>query len=958
MNSYRFGNSLQKSLGSINIRVPVLESMLISIQVDVVPSNVPFLIGLDILDRYQMIVDNVHNVLRCYSIECEIPLVRKFGHIYLEWPKQNDVFYTQEELRKLHRNFSHPSADKLYSLLKMARPWETDEGTRRILEEISSRCEACQRFSQAPVRFKVTLPSEENLVFGDELSIDIMFLEGKAVLHIVDTATRFSAATFLDAHGVTYGQSVNGIWLAFVMTWCLVYTGYPNRLRTDQGSAFTSDRWRQLADTNGVKLRLSGIEAHSSLGIGERYHEPLRRIYRKIRYTHPTVSPLYLLKVAVKAMNDTMGENGLVPSRLVFGMIPRFPIINTDLPTQKERMEALKTAQAEMNSIVAERRVVEALTRNIPPAADRVYKLGEEVLVYSEAKREWVGPFEVVHVHGRMITVKNKENSVRKTFNSFQIKPFYHEISSNIHFFKSQNDKMDHEINVTEVIQSHDPRSAYFKDAIQKEIGGLEKRNTWKVVPKATLPPDANILGGRFVLAIKNGGTSQETWKARFVVQGHKDSMKKSLVHCVSLAKQFSTKIILSIAATMDFKLFTTDVTQAYLQSMELLNRKVFVQPCSAFPLSPDMVLQLQKPLYGLPESGDYWDRTMKNHIKKDIGMQACTLDDAFYYKRKSGNLIGLCATYVDDSLHVGTEEYCKLCEETEKRFSCKSREWNNVQFAGIQIEKTEDDFIAHQISYITKLAPLSYKSRFADFRSLRAQLAWATNTRPDICYTTAVLAQATEEAFDNAKAEYIKRINSVVSNLKKLPDLVLRYPKLELSSLKLQVYSDASYATNKDKTSQLGYFIFLMDKHHRCHPIYWVSYKSKRSTRSVLGSEVMAFADAFDMAYTLKFDLQKILGKELPLRMLTDNKSLFDVLTKATSTTEKRLMIDIQTVRDAYRSFEVNDVALVRSEFNIADALTKCKSQSIMIDTIRNGRLDHPIQQWIIRSKNEHGLG
>ena len=118
------------------------------------------------------------------------------------------------------------------------------------------------------------------------------------------------------------------------MTWATMYTGYPNRLRTDQGSVFTSQRWKQLTDLQGILLRLSGVKAHSSLGIGERLHEPLRRIYTKISHHKPHVDKSYVLKVAVKAMNDTMGENGLVPSRLVFGIIPRFPILNTDLPNR------------------------------------------------------------------------------------------------------------------------------------------------------------------------------------------------------------------------------------------------------------------------------------------------------------------------------------------------------------------------------------------------------------------------------------------------------------------------------------------------------------------------------------------------------------------------------------------------------------------------------------------------
>lgn len=47
----------------------------------------------------------------------------------------------------------------------------------------------------------------------------------------------------LDWCSAKHVQSVEGIWLTFVMTWCTIYTGYPNRLRTDQGFVFTSERW-------------------------------------------------------------------------------------------------------------------------------------------------------------------------------------------------------------------------------------------------------------------------------------------------------------------------------------------------------------------------------------------------------------------------------------------------------------------------------------------------------------------------------------------------------------------------------------------------------------------------------------------------------------------------------------------------------------------------------------------
>lgn len=87
-----------------------------------------------------------------------------------------------------------------------------------------------------------------------------------------------------------------------------------------------------------------------------------------------------------------MRENVLEPTILVYGVIPRFVIINIELPNQKDRMEAIKTAQAEMTAKVAERRIRTALAHEIPPAADQSFKVGEEVLVNSENGKEGTGP--------------------------------------------------------------------------------------------------------------------------------------------------------------------------------------------------------------------------------------------------------------------------------------------------------------------------------------------------------------------------------------------------------------------------------------------------------------------------------------------------------------------------------------------------------------------------------------
>ena len=66
-----------------------------------------------------------------------------------------------------------------------------------------------------PIKFKVSLSDEIGLKFCYKVSIDLIFLDGKAVLHVIDTTTHVSAATFLHSYGKKYGQTADGIWLAF-----------------------------------------------------------------------------------------------------------------------------------------------------------------------------------------------------------------------------------------------------------------------------------------------------------------------------------------------------------------------------------------------------------------------------------------------------------------------------------------------------------------------------------------------------------------------------------------------------------------------------------------------------------------------------------------------------------------------------------------------------------------------
>ncbi len=167
-------------------------------------------------------------------------------------------------------------------------------------------------------------------------------------------------------------------------------------------------------------------------------------------------------------------------------------------------------------------------------------------------------------------------------------------------------------------------------------------------------------------------------------------------------------------------------------------------------------------------------------------------------------------------------------------------------------------------------------------------------------------------------------------------PDLGLLQQKLDKDSLFLRVYTDTSFANNDGLSTQLGYLVLLCDKHDKCNVLHYSSHKLRRKVRSVMGGDVYAFADGLDYALTLKFDLERIIGKHLPLSMVT--KQLFDVITKNSTATEKKLMIDIETVREAYQDMLLTDVGFLRSPQNPADGLTKVKFSAVLHDIVEKG--------------------
>lgn len=94
------------------------------------------------------------------------------------------------------------------------------------------------------------------------------------------------------------------------------------------------------------------------------------------------------------------------------------------------------------------------------------------------------------------------------------------------------------------------------------------------------------------------------------------------------------------------------------------------------------------------------------------------------------------------------------------------------------------------------------------------------------------------------------------------------------------------------------------------------------------------------------------MLGQHIPIIMLTDSNQLFTTLTRAKLTTERRLMIDIEAVREEYNERTIANVALIRSADNYADGMTKLAPNSSLLHLLQTNKVRQGIVQYIIERK------
>jgi hypothetical protein len=180
-----------------------------------------------------------------------------------------------------------------------------------------------------------------------------------------------------------------------------------------------------------------------------------------------------------------------------------------------------------------------------------------------------------------------------------------------------------------------------------------------------------------------------------------------------------------------------------------------------------------------------------------------------------------------------------------------------------------------------------------------------------------------------------------------------LQYIKLNQSSLQLVIFSDSIFANNRDLFSQIDYVICLIDSINTANILHWFSIKCKLITRSVLKIKLFAMIHDFDVDSMLKIILIKMLFLKISILLILviDSKSLYDCLVRLEITVEKRLMMNVMTLRQSYERREITEIKWIHESNYSLDSMTKSKSFSTLKTIVDFNKINLDTIEWVKRT-------
>ncbi|KAM4058244.1 hypothetical protein HRG_014584 [Hirsutella rhossiliensis] len=541
-----------------------------------------------------------------------------------------------------------------------------------------------------------------------------------------------------------------------------------------------------------------------------------------------------------------------------------------------KRSEAMQKAMKMLRQLSAERRVKDALHARNGPSTTEVLSSRCKVKFAFGEKDGWQGPFKIASIDTHNITIDTVNGP--KSFD----RPLYNRIRSDL----NEQPAQDPVKTLTDLPARPEPPPAERTPTrIKEQAKGFDhdgpavdqsfltqRRKMHKLFPQATNPITKRLLTS---LARFKGINTKPYEKSRLVIQGHNDFEKTTLL------TQSPT------------------IQRAYPQSQTKLSGP-FLRICPRNYKANTLTEQL-----------------FQHHLEK-LDMSTSTYDSCLLISNTGPDTLGIVGMQTDDTLILGTNNFSTREEEELQKAEFRSKPKTDITYG-----TTVDFNGARLTSKMTTIDPkaIDRHQRYVEERARASYIA--SIAQPEASFDVSVAAQV-QTPEDKDYAILNKRLQWQMDHQLR----GLTYKPIDLATAKLMVFTDGSFANNKDLSSQLGFVITLVNE---------TNHKEKQF--EISGNIVHWSSTKHLLAMTMKIITERLNLPPIPL-----------IVFKLGTTKEKRLMIDIMALRQSYEKREITDIRWINGADNPADAMTKASPNRALERFIDTNSLTIRVEGYVQR--------
>ena len=466
------------------------------------------------------------------------------------------------------------------------------------------------------------------------------------------------------------------------------------------------------------------------------------------------------------------------------------------------------------------------------------------------------------------------------------------------------------------------------------------------------LPSGVKSINSMFVFDIKKLAGDKEKKKARFVAKGCSQIPGLHFDETFAPTLQPSTfRTVMAISTQFDFHIEQMDVETAFLIPPLPEEEKVYMKPPRGFeelcrragiPFRKGQVLELKKCIYGLKQSGRYWNKAFVDALK-NLGLSQSPYDCCLFISGSNIDNLLLLIVYVDDVLIASkSATRAKVLQDLlGKIFPLKllgsPRLWTGIEIC----RQSHGGYFLSQEKYILRSLqrigmedctpaltpvegllsrnddqpPASADVQNSKYRTCVGILLWISlHTRPDICFAVSQVARFCEKP----STAHWKAVQRIFRYLKGTVNYGLDYKKTE-KNFYIAACGDASWATAFDRQSPGGFATLLGS----CL-VAWRCFYVKSICLSSMEAELCICSAAAQEIIHLKYLTAEILDADMDAVLFCDNTAAL-AASRNPVATQRSKHIDIKHffVRDCVRD-KILETRKVDTEKNPADAFTK----------------------------------